>query len=596
MSKFLVNLDLVKNELQNARIQNLASDPASPVSGQIYYNTVSNEIRVYNGTVWEAVGLNGVTADAAEINILDGATLSTAELNVLDGITSSTAELNILDGVTSTASELNLVDGSIAGTIVNSKAVVYGAAGEVNATTLQISGTAITSTAAELNILDGVTADYLEINVLDGITASTAELNILDGATVSASELNILDGATLSTTELNYVDGVTSAIQTQLDNKAPINNPSFTGTVSVPTSIVFEGATADDYETTLDVTDPTADRTITLPNASGTVALTNNKLTDFAAPTSSLSLNSQKITSLADPVDAQDAATKAYVDAARLGLDVKASVRVATTTNGTFNTSFANGSTIDGVTLVTGDRILIKNQSTGTENGIYTVNESGAPTRATDADGNAEVTAGLFTFVEEGTTNQNSGWILTTDNPITIGSTALTFQQFTGAGQITAGNGLTKSGNTISAQADGGTISISASGIKVADSGITDTQLATDSVTSSKMADASVDLGSSTVTGTLAVANGGTGATTTSGAKSSLGFTTKFSEAIGDGSTLSYTVTHNLGTRDVIVTVYKNSSDYEVVFADVKHATDNTVTVAFASAPSSNAYKVVVVG
>jgi len=110
------------------------------------------------------------------------------------------------------------------------------------------------------------------------------------------------------------------------------------------------------------------------------------------------------------------------------------------------------------------------------------------------------------------------------------------------------------------------------------------------------MADASVDLGSSTVTGTLAVANGGTGATTTSGAKSSLGFTTKFSEAIGDGSTLSYTVTHNLGTRDVIVTVYKNSSDYEVVFADVKHATDNTVTVAFASAPSSNAYKVVVVG
>lgn len=552
MSKFLVNLDLVKNELQNARIQNLASDPASPVEGQIYYNTAAHEIRVYNGTIWEAVGLNGVTADASEINILDGATLSTAELNLLDGVTATTAELNILDGVTATFSEIN--------------------------------------------VLDGITASTAELNLLDGVTATTAELNILDGVTATASEINILDGATLTTTELNYVDGVTSAIQTQLDAKAPINNPSFTGTVSVPSAIVFEGATADDYETTLDVTDPTADRTITLPNASGTVALTNNKLTDFAAPTSALSLNSQKITNLADPVDAQDAATKAYVDASRLGLDVKASVRVATTTSGTFNTSFANGSTIDGVTLVTGDRILIKNQGTGTENGIYTVNASGAPTRATDADGNAEVTAGLFTFVEEGTVNQNSGWILTTDNPITIGSTALTFQQFTGAGQITAGNGLTKSGNTISAQADGATLSISASGIKVADSGITSTQLAVDAVTSTAMADSSVDLGTSTVTGTLPVANGGTGATTAAGAKTNLGFTTKYAVAIGDGAATTYTVTHNLGTQDVIVTVYKNSSDYEVVFADVKHATNNTVTVGFASAPASNAYKVVVVG
>jgi hypothetical protein len=129
------------------------------------------------------------------------------ELNVLDGITSTTAELNILDGVTSTAAELNLVDGSSAGTIVNSKAVVYGSSGEVNATTLQIAGTSITSTAAELNILDGVTSTAAELNILDGVTSTTAELNILDGVTAT-------------TAELNYTDGVTSNIQTQLDTKA----------------------------------------------------------------------------------------------------------------------------------------------------------------------------------------------------------------------------------------------------------------------------------------------------------------------------------------------------------------------------------------
>ena len=530
MSKFLVNLDLVKNELQNARIQNLASDPASPVTGQIYYNTTANEIRVFNGTLFEAVGLNGVTADAAEINILDGATLSTSELNLLDGVTATTAELN-------------LVDNAVAGTVVNSKAVIYGSTGEVNATTLQIAGTSITATA----------------------------------------------------TELNYVDGVTSAIQTQLDNKAPLSNPEFTGTIVTPT-VTFEGATADANETTLGVIDPTADRTINLPNASGTVALTANKLTDFAAPTSSLTLNSQKITDLLDPTSPQDAATKAYVDAARSGMDVKESVRAATTANGTLATAFSNTSVIDGVTLATGDRILVKNQSTGSENGIYTVNASGAPTRATDANTSAKVTAGMFTFVSEGTVNGNAGFVLTTDDAITLDSTSLTFTQFSGAGQIIAGNGLSKSGNTLSALADGSTLTIGASGIKVSSSGITSTELASNSVTSAAMADASVELNTATVTGTLPVANGGTGGTTAATARAGINAAGKYSVAIGDGAATSYTVTHNLNSRDVIVTVYKNSSDYEVVYADVKHATVDTVTIDFASAPTSNQYKVVVLG
>ena len=125
-------------------------------------------------TATEVNLLDGVTATTNELNILDGVTASTSELNTLDGVTSSTSELNILDGVTATATELNLVDGSSAATVVNSKAVIYGPSGQVNATTLQIGGTSITSTAAEINILDGVTANATEINYLDGITLGTA--------------------------------------------------------------------------------------------------------------------------------------------------------------------------------------------------------------------------------------------------------------------------------------------------------------------------------------------------------------------------------------------------------------------------------------
>jgi hypothetical protein len=118
--------------------------------------------------------LTNKTLTSPKINEDVAVTATATEINILDGITSTTAELNILDGVTSTASELNLVDGSSAGTIANSKAVIYGSSGEVNATTLQIAGTSITSTAAELNILDGVTATATELNIMDGDTSASS--------------------------------------------------------------------------------------------------------------------------------------------------------------------------------------------------------------------------------------------------------------------------------------------------------------------------------------------------------------------------------------------------------------------------------------
>lgn len=154
------------------------------------------------------------------------------------------------------------------------------------------------------------------------------------------------------------------------------------------------------------------------------------------------------------------------VQVAQQGIDPKASVRAATTVNGTLASAYANASVVDGITLATGNRILLKNQTTGAENGIYTVNASGAPTRATDADISAEVTAGMYTFVEEGTVNADSGWILTNDGAITLGTTALVFAQFSGAGQITAGAALIKTGNTLDVAVDGITIEVNADALR----------------------------------------------------------------------------------------------------------------------------------
>ena len=172
-----------------------------------------------------------------------------------------------------------------------------------------------------------------------------------------------------------------------------------------------------------------------------------NRLDQMAAPNAAVALGSQKITGLAAGVADTDAANKGQVDAAQAGLDAKDACRVATTANITLSGEQA----IDGVTTTT-DRVLVKNQSTANQNGIY-VSASGAWARSTDADANAEVTSGLYTFITEGTANGSTGFVLTTDDPITVGTTGLTFSQFSGLAQLVGGTGITKIGNTINVDA-----------------------------------------------------------------------------------------------------------------------------------------------
>jgi hypothetical protein len=179
-------------------------------------------------------------------------------------------------------------------------------------------------------------------------------------------------------------------------------------------------------------------------------------LSALAAPTAALSAGSQKITNLAAGTLATDATTLGQVQSLIDTGTNKTSVRVATTVAGTLATSFANGQVVDGVTIATGDRILLKNQATGAENGPYTVNASGAPTRSTDADISAEVKGGLSCWVNEGTTNGDTRWVLTTNDPITVGTTALTFVQDFAASATSAGAGLTASGGAINVGAGTG--------------------------------------------------------------------------------------------------------------------------------------------
>ena len=196
--------------------------------------------------------------------------------------------------------------------------------------------------------------------------------------------------------------------------------------------------------------------TISTQNANGSLVLSPNGTGTVTVPSGYKDRSGFGATSLV---------SKEYVDAVKVGLDFKDSVRVASTA--TVNISSAPAA-IDGVTLSSDDRVLLKNQSTGSQNGIYVFNGSGsAMTRATDADADAEVTAGMFVFVEEGTANADNGYVLTTDGSITVGSTSLTFTQFSGAGQIVAGDGLLKSGNTLSVNDDNISIAISGDALRI---------------------------------------------------------------------------------------------------------------------------------
>lgn len=545
MPKFVTNLDLNKNELRNAVVQVLSTAPSTPVEGQVYYNSVSQTVFVCT---------------------TGGASPAFKDLGKQGTVTSvsGTSPIQVTDGTTTPSISISAASDS--------------AAGSMSASHYTLVNNATNSNTANTLVKRDGSGDF---------SAGTITANLIGNVTgdVSGSAGTVLALTGLDTDDLS--EGTTNLYYTDARVQA-------------------------------------------------------NRLDQLAAPTASVSLNSQKITNLAEPTDATDAATKGYVDAARSGLDVKASVRAATTADITLSGT----QTIDGVALIAGDRVLVKNQDTASENGIWVVDAS-TWSRSADADSDTEVTSGLFTFVEEGTSNGDSGWVLTTNNPITVGTTGLTFAQFSGAGQVTAGDGLTKTGNTIDVVGTTDRITVNADSVDIASTYAGQSSIVTlGTISTGTWNGSTIGVGyggtgvtsftsngivfgngssalnvtnagsqyevlqagaggtpvfgalniaqSAAVTGQLAIANGGTGSSTASAARSALAVPTKYKATVPSGSTTAV-ITHNLNTTDVLVEVYEVSSG-DTVYCDVTRADADTVNLGFSVAPTSSQYKVVIVG
>jgi hypothetical protein len=396
------------------------------------------------------IGANSITAGSGNVQIVAAADL---DLDLTGGsidVSSQATEIVMIDNNANAFAIKEGVTSYLTFDITNSaEKITLGK--KLEAGSVEIEGTNFDINGGTIDgaVIGGSSAAAGTFTNLTGTgTINFAGATVSNGGSVTTVDINggTIDGAVIGGASAAAITGTTITGTTLTDGTASISSGDITGV----TSLAVDNVTVNGN----DISTTNSNGNLTLsPNGNGTVTVPSGykDRTGFGA------------TSLV---------SKEYVDAVKVGLDFKDSVRVATTGS---NISLSSApAAIDGVTLSSDDRVLVKDQSAGAANGIYVFNGSGsAMTRATDADANSEVTSGMFTFVTEGTVNADSGFVLTTDGSITVGSTALAFAQFSGAGQITAGAAMTKTGNTLDVAVDGQSLEVSSDALRI--KGITQT-------------------------------------------------------------------------------------------------------------------------
>ena len=392
------------------------------------------------------IGANSITSSSGDVDIVAAANLD------LD-LTGGTIDL------TSQATELSIIDNSGTSFVITEGSNAYLTFDTTNSAEKITLGKKLEAGSVEIE------GSAFDINggSIDGadIGANDAAFNITSTGTINFNSATVSDLGTVTTVDINggTIDGVTiGGSSAGAITGTTIQGTSLTDGTATITSGGISGITQ------LDVDNVRTDgNTISTTNSNGNLTLSPNGTGTVVVPSGYKDRSGFGATSLV---------TKEYVDAVKVGLDVKDSARVATT-GANIDLSSAPAA-IDGVTLSSGDRVLVKDQSTASANGIYTYAGSGSSmTRATDFDADAEVTSGAFVFIEEGTANGDNGFVLTTDGSITVGTTNLAFAQFSGAGSITAGDALSKSGNTLDVNVDDQTIEVSGDNLRL--KGITQT-------------------------------------------------------------------------------------------------------------------------